>query len=84
MAYLAFATGYALTALLLLLRMHAFQAAMFLHCYSPPTSLVVYPSGKFQCSRHTSLYRDSLNLVTRGIMAQHIPVRIWMIDCANG
>ncbi len=64
--------------------MHAFQAAMFLHCYSPHTSLVVYPSGKFQCSRHTSLYRDSLNLVIKGIMALYIPVKLVVIDYANG
>ena len=64
--------------------MHTFQAAIFLHCHSPYTSLIVHPSGKFQCSRHTSLYRDSLNLVIKRIMALYTPVKMVVIDYANG
>src|SRR5262249_29002355 len=44
-------------------------------CDSRRTSLVVHSSGRFWCIRHTSLYRDSINLVTRGIMVPYIPSR---------
>src|ERR1051325_9870259 len=56
----------------------------FLALRLPHTRLVVPPSGKFRCSRHTSLYGDSVNLVTRGIMALYTPVKIVVMDCDNG
>src|SRR5919108_3855847 len=64
--------------------MHAFQATIFLHCHSHPYEPGLYPSGRFWCSRHTSLYRDSLNLVTREIIAPHTPMKIVAIAMLTG
>jgi len=49
-----------------------------------PYELVVHNSGKFRCSGHTSLYRDSLNRVVRGIMALYAPVKMVVMVYANG
>jgi hypothetical protein len=60
--------------------MHAFPSAMFLPCHSPHTHLVVHPSGRFWYSRHTSLYRDSLNLEPSRMMALYAPEKMVVID----
>jgi hypothetical protein len=76
--------AHASAALRILLRMHAFPSARFLPCHSSHTHLVVHPSGRFWCSRHTSLYRDSLNLVVRGMMVLYTPVKLVVLDDAHG
>jgi hypothetical protein len=46
--------------------------------------LGVHPSGRFWESRHTSLYRDSLNLRGSGMIVLYAPEKTVVIDGDDG